>query len=91
MAEGRRLLERWSGVLVLLILWAGLALATPRFLTPSNLLNVALQSSILAVVAMGMTATILSGGIDLSVGSVMAFTGALAAGLMVRNGWPVAA
>lgn len=85
----RDFLGRWSGVLVLLALWLALTLMTPRFLTPSNLLNVALQSSILAVVALGMTLTIISGGIDLSVGSVVAFTGALTAGLMVRNGWPV--
>ncbi|WP_322801782.1 ABC transporter permease [Thermoflexus sp.] len=85
----RDILGRWSGVLVLLALWMILTLMTPRFLTPSNLLNVALQSSILAVVALGMTLTIISGGIDLSVGSVVAFTGALTAGLMVRNGWPV--
>ncbi len=85
----RDFLGRWSGGLVLLALWLALTLMTPRFLTPSNLLNVALQSSILAVVALGMTLTIISGGIDLSVGSVVAFTGALTAGLMVRNSWPV--
>jgi len=79
----------WSGALVLLALWLALAFMTPRFLTPSNLLNVALQSSILAVVALGMTLTIISGGIDLSVGSVVAFSGALTAGLMARAGWPV--
>ncbi len=85
----RDFFARWSGGLVLLALWLALTLMTPRFLTSSNLLNVALQSSILAVVALGMTLTIISGGIDLSVGSVVAFTGALTAGLMVRNGWPV--
>ncbi|WP_376788991.1 ABC transporter permease [Thermoflexus sp.] len=89
MGRLRDVLGRWSGVLVLLALWMTLTLMTPRFLTPSNLLNVALQSSILAVVALGMTLTIISGGIDLSVGSVVAFTGAMTAGLMVRNGWPV--
>ncbi|HXF70724.1 MAG TPA: ABC transporter permease [Thermoflexus sp.] len=89
MPQRRELLARWSGMLILMALWLALALMTPRFLTPSNVLNVALQSSILAVVALGMTLTIISGGIDLSVGSVVAFTGALSAGLIVRNGWPV--
>ncbi|MBO9361642.1 MAG: ABC transporter permease [Thermoflexus hugenholtzii] len=89
MFELREFLGRWSGALVLAMLWLALAALTPQFLTPSNLLNVALQSSILAVVAMGMTMTIISGGIDLSVGSVVALTGALAAGWMVRDGWPV--
>ncbi|HMQ51341.1 MAG TPA: ribose ABC transporter permease [Anaerolineae bacterium] len=51
----------------------------------ANLLNVALQTSIIAIVALGMTFTILTAGIDLSVGSLMALCGALAAGLAVRQ------
>ena len=48
---------------------------TPHFLTVSNLLNVAEQTSINAIVAVGMTFVILSGGIDLSVGSIVALSG----------------
>lgn len=55
------------------------------FLTVNNLLNVARQVSITAIVAAGMTMVILIAGIDLSVGSVLAFTGALAAGLMASS------
>ena len=47
--------------------------ATPHFLTVSNLLNVLEQTALNAIVAMGMTFVIISGGIDLSVGSVLAF------------------
>jgi ribose transport system permease protein len=54
-----------------LVLWA----ATPHFLTVSNLLNVLEQTSINAIVAVGMTFVIISGGIDLSVGSVLALAG----------------
>jgi ribose transport system permease protein len=54
---------------------AGLWILTPHFLTISNLLNVAEQTSINAVIAIGMTMVILSGGIDLSVGSVLALSG----------------
>jgi ribose transport system permease protein len=54
-----------------LVLWA----LTPHFLTVSNLLNVAEQTSINAIVAVGMTFVILSGGIDLSVGSIVALSG----------------
>jgi ribose transport system permease protein len=60
-------------------------LGSDRFLTPSNLMNIALQTSIIAIVAIGMTFVILTAGIDLSVGSVMALCGALAAGFAVNN------
>ena len=48
------------------VLW----ILTPHFLTVSNLLNVAEQTTIIAIVAVGMTFVIISGGIDLSVGSL---------------------
>ena len=67
-----RQLGTFAGLLALcLILWA----ATPYFLTVSNLLNVLEQTALNAIVAMGMTFVIISGGIDLSVGSVLAFAG----------------
>lgn len=53
------------------VLWA----LTPHFLTVSNLLNVVQQTSINAIVAAGMTFVIISGGIDLSVGSIVALSG----------------
>jgi len=74
-----RQLGTFAGLLALcVVLWA----ATPHFLTVSNLLNVLEQTSINAIVAVGMTFVIISGGIDLSVGSVLALAGiALASGL----------
>jgi len=69
-------------------LWIGLAILSPRFLTANNLLTVALQISILAIAAIGQTFTILTAGIDLSVGSIGALAGVIAAGLAVRNGIP---
>jgi ribose transport system permease protein len=80
------LLRRYSVVLILLGISMVFALGSPDFLTRSNLLNIALQTSIIAIVAMGMTFTILTAGIDLSVGSLMALCGALAAGLSTRQG-----
>lgn len=56
------------------------------FLTVSNVLNIALQTSIIAIVAIGMSFVIFTAGIDLSVGSVMALSGALAAGAAVNFG-----
>ena len=65
------------------VLWA----LTPHFLTVSNLLNVAQQTSINAVVAVGMTFVILSGGIDLSVGSIVALSGVVL-GALLQAGQP---
>ena len=58
-------------VLLSAVLWA----LTPHFLTAQNLVNVLEQTSINAIVAVGMTFVILSGGIDLSVGSIVALAG----------------
>jgi len=81
------LLRRFSVFVILLVICLVFALGSSDFLTASNLLNVALQTSIITIVAIGMTFTILTAGIDLSVGSVMAMCGALAAGQAVRQGW----
>jgi ribose transport system permease protein len=65
-------------VALCLVLW----ILTPHFLTVSNLLNVAQQTAINAVIAVGLTFVIISGGIDLSVGSVVAFSGVVMASLL---------
>ena len=80
------ILRRFSVFIILLVICLAFALGSSDFLTTSNLLNVALQTSMIAIVAIGMTFTILTAGIDLSVGSVMALAGALAAGLAVKQG-----
>ena len=68
-----------------------MALTTENFLSSDNFLNIARQVSINAIIAVGMTCVILSGGIDLSVGSVMALSGTLMAGMMVAGVPPSAA
>lgn len=77
--------RRYSVFLILLGIGLIFALGSERFLTPSNLMNIAVQTSIIAILAIGMTFVILTAGIDLSVGSVVALCGALAAGLAVRQ------
>lgn len=67
------------GALGAVCLFAGLRY--PAFLTAENLFNVARQNSMLGLVALGMTFVIVSGGIDLSVGSVVAVAGIVAAAL----------
>jgi len=73
-------------LIVLLLLCSGVALLTSRFLMPVNIANVLLQASIMAVVAMGMTYVVISGGFDLSVGSTIALSGCAAAALMPEWG-----
>jgi len=81
--------RRFGTVIGLVVLCAILWILTPYFLTVSNLLNVAEQTSINAIVAVGMTFVILSGGIDLSVGSLVALAGVIL-GVALRDGQPLA-
>jgi ribose transport system permease protein len=74
----RRLLRDYGSLLGLLLIGAVLGLLSDRFLTTSNLINVARQVSINAIVAAGMTFVIITGGIDLSVGSTIALAGCAA-------------
>jgi len=60
------------------------------FLTVQNFIHILVQSSAVAVAAVGMTFVLLTAGIDLSVGSIMFVTSAIAGTLVVRLGWPVA-
>ena len=86
-AQRSRQIGTFAGLVALcLVLWA----ATPHFLTVSNLLNVLEQTSINAIVAVGMTYVIISGGIDLSVGSVLAVSG-IALALALEGGVPAPA
>ncbi len=68
-----------------ILLIAALSLLSSSFLTLSNALNIARQVSINAIIAAGMTFVILTGGIDLSVGSVLAISGAVIAGLLAAG------
>jgi ribose transport system permease protein len=62
------------------------AVATDHFLSPLNLSNILVQSSIMTVVALGMTFVIIGGGFDLSVGSTVALSGCIATLVMVKVG-----
>ena len=74
-------------VVALIVICVLLSIARPRFLTAQNLLNILIQSTTMGVVAVGMTFVIVTGGIDLSVGSIVAMVGAFGAG-MIRAGMP---
>jgi ribose transport system permease protein len=68
-------MRQWGTLLGLFALCAALWIMTPYFFTFSNLVNVVQQTAINAIIAVGMTFVIISAGIDLSAGSIMAFAG----------------
>jgi ribose transport system permease protein len=80
----RRLLRHGALIALVLVCIAGTA-RYEAFLTPENLSNLLRQNSMLGLIALGMTFVILSGGIDLSVGAVMAVAGVVAAMLAPRG------
>ena len=84
-----KLWESYSLVFVTLGLVILLSFLTPRFLSFSNILNIITQSSFNAIIAAGATFVILTGGIDLSVGSIVAFTSCLSADLLMKSFPPV--
>lgn len=74
--------SRFQSLLVLALMIVAMSLLSDRFLTQANGLNIMRQISVNVCLSIGMTIVILSGGIDLSVGSVLAFSGAVTAGLI---------
>lgn len=72
-------------IIVLVVLCVLLAIMSPVFLTYSNLINILQQITVNAVLAVGMSVVIFTGGIDLSVGSVLAIVGIVMGKLMVEN------
>jgi ribose/xylose/arabinose/galactoside ABC-type transport system permease subunit len=81
-------LKKYAVVIGFVGIVVALSFRSPAFLTATNLLNLVRQTSIHGIMAVGMTFVILTGGIDLSVGSILALAGGLGASLEHR-GWPV--
>ena len=81
--------QDFGALIALILLMAGISIASPSFRTGANFLSLLRQSSINGLIAFGMTFVILLGGIDLSVGSVIAVTGCVSAGMITWVGLPV--
>ncbi len=79
-------LIKYKSLLALIVLCLVISVIQPRFLTISNISTVLTQVSMNAIIAIGMTFVILTGGIDLSVGSIIAITGAVAASILTSGG-----
>src|SRR5437764_9013328 len=80
-------LAPFLGLILVILVFAILIGEPERYLSLKNLRTVLAQTVIVAIGAIGMTAIIISGGIDLSVGSAIALTGVIAA-LGINAGWP---
>lgn len=83
-----RRLQRLLPFFTLILLTIALTIATPHFLTQINLASVARQTAVINIMALGMTLVIISGGIDLSVGSTLAVAG-LFGTMAVESGKPI--
>lgn len=80
------IIKKYNLVILLAIFIVISAILSPNFLTLGNFFNLLLQASIPGIVAIGMTLVILLGGIDLSVGSVLAFSGMMTSIIVERMG-----
>lgn len=81
----KEMLARSQSLIALLLMVVAMSLLSDSFLTPENGWNILRQISVNLCLSIGMTLIILSGGIDLSVGAVLALSGAVAAGVL-KNG-----
>lgn len=79
---------KFQSLIALALIVIAMTILSDKFLTPENGWNILRQISINLCLSIGMTLIILSGGIDLSVGAVLAFAGAVAAGVL-KNGLPI--
>ena len=78
----KELLVKYKSLIGLVLLIAVVSIMSPAFLSTKNIFNILRQTSINAIIAAGMTFVILTGGIDLSVGSILAISGAVCASLL---------
>lgn len=78
----RSILKNYGIIIAFILICVILSVMSPVFLTMTNIINVIRQTSIYGIMAVGMTFIILTGGIDLSIGSILAISGAVCAGML---------
>ncbi|MDP3001149.1 MAG: ABC transporter permease [Bryobacterales bacterium] len=84
------MIQRLLPFLTLIALFVALSIASPHFLTNTNLSSVVRQTAVINIMALGMTLIIIAGGIDLSVGAILAF-GGLMGTMAMERGYPIPA
>ena len=82
---GLNIIIKYKSALILLLLCVVVTVLSPRFLNWTNVMNIVRQTTTNGIIAMGMACVIITGGIDLSVGSVLAFS-TLITGLLINSG-----
>ncbi|MDZ7690797.1 MAG: ABC transporter permease [Balneolaceae bacterium] len=82
-------LQKYGVLIAFVLICAGISIMSPNFLTVTNLLIVVRQITINAMLAFGVTFVIISGGIDLSMGSVVAVAGVVAASFAQSGTYPL--
>ena len=87
--ERSKVASRFLPVALFVVVVAFLGFTVDRFFTANNLLNILMQSSALGFMALGMTAVLVTGGIDLSIPAIMAFAGILGSLYMRDGGGPL--
>ncbi len=84
-----RLMKQYGIVIALLLICGALSFCSPHFLTWANLITVARQISLNGILAVGVTFVLLTGGVDLSLGSLVALTGVTAASFAHPGDYPL--
>lgn len=82
------MIQRLLPFVTLILLFVGLSIASPHFLTNTNLSSVVRQTAVINIMALGMTLIIVAGGIDLSVGAILAMSGLLGT-MVMEAGQPI--
>ena len=80
-----RIVGNYGMYIAFVILVVALAIASPAFLTFTNIINILRQISVIGIIAIGMTFVIATGGIDLSVGAIVALVGVISTSLVVEG------
>ena len=80
--DKKEFFDKYRSLIALALLVVVVSILSPSFLTTKNIFNVLRQTSVNAIIAAGMTFVILTGGIDLSVGSILAISGAVCASIV---------
>ncbi|WP_260330258.1 ABC transporter permease [Clostridium chauvoei] len=86
--DNKDLIQKMAAGLSLLVMCIFFSIATPYFLEFDNIITIALQTSVIGIMAMGVTFVIVTSGIDLSLGAVIALSG-VSAGICVNRGMGV--
>jgi ribose transport system ATP-binding protein len=81
----RLFLARWGTMVGMLLVLVALGVFSPRFFSPGNLLDVMKQGAFLALISIGLTIALVSGGFDMSVGALSQFTSNLSAGAIIAG------